>query len=101
MQAQVFSAQHAGEVADEAQARAELQFVSLQRQLATVKEAAARVEGARIRLETATAHEDRCRRLLSARDTLEGAQERHVRLMAAETDALEAVRQAESELADA
>ena len=87
-----------GEVATLEQTRAEQALASLQQQLAAVNEAATQVEGARVRLEAAKQHADRCRRLLSARDTLEEAEERCARFMAAEADALEGLRQAESEL---
>jgi DNA repair protein SbcC/Rad50 len=92
------SARHVGEVAAEEQSRAEQARTSLEQQLAAVNEAATQVEGARVRLEAAKQHADRCRRLLSARDALEEAEERCARFMAAEADALEGLRQAESEL---
>jgi DNA repair protein SbcC/Rad50 len=92
------SARHIAEVAAFEQTRAEQALASLQQQLAAVNEAAAQVEGARVRLEAAEQHADRCRRLLSARDALEEAEERCARFMAAESDALEGLRQTESEL---
>lgn len=84
--------------AEEAQVLAEQRLVALQQQYAAARAAAAQVEGAQTRLGAARQHEDRCRRLLAARDTVEAAEERHMRLLAAEADALEGVIAAESTL---
>jgi DNA repair protein SbcC/Rad50 len=99
-QARTASSREAVRTAEEAQSRADQSLAALQERLTVAEAAAAQVEGSRVRLDTARQHEDRCRRLLSARDAVEAAEERHVRCAANETDVLEALKRSESGLAD-
>jgi DNA repair protein SbcC/Rad50 len=84
--------------AAEAKIQAEQELAMLQQHLAAAGTAAAQLEGARVRHDSAMQHEDRCRRLLSAHDAVAVAEEQHSQLVVQESAALEASGRAEEEV---
>ncbi len=93
-------ARHASQAAVEAHTQAEQERSALRQQLDAAQAAAALVEGARARYDGVKQHQERCRRLLAARDAVEAAEDRRSRFAVAEDTALGVAKQAESELAD-
>ena len=96
----VANARHVSQAAAEAHTQAEEERSALRRQLDVAKAAAVLVEGARARYDGVKQHEERCRRLLAARDAVEVAETRRSRLAVAEDRALEVTKHAESDLAN-
>ena len=98
-QDRVLAAGRTRQEAVDGQTGAEQTLVALTERLGAAAAAAVRVEGARARYEGIMQHEDRCRRLVAARDGVEGAQQRRTELAVAEGKALESLTETEAALA--
>ncbi len=93
------AARSAADAATGAKTAADERLAGLRDEVSGTKAAAMLAEAAQTRLDAARQHEERCRRLLAARDAVEAAEEWHMRCAAAESDAREAVTNAEAALA--
>ena len=98
-QRRVIDAGRAGQKTLEDKAQAEQALSALMEKLKTTAAAAVKVEGARARYEGIKQHEDRCRRLVAARDAVEAAGRRRAELAVVEGKALEVLAEAISAVA--
>jgi DNA repair protein SbcC/Rad50 len=97
-QSRAHAVRQAGQEALDAKGQAERALSALTEKFAAATAAAVKVESARARFEGIKQHEDRCRRLVAARDAVEAVERLRAGLALAESKALDDLTEAEAAL---